>query len=170
MGTLKNELPVFSTLLSLFITFAISVYPAQTEAQSSGTRYRCSGRTQDRPCSVRIGDGSMAFFQLGPAASSPRPGGRAQYSSARAYARVVSQSFEPTPRTRRGQTRDGHWYGVLEGNGSIEVFLEFSRGKTVLERRFMGKIALKNKKTTYSFISAMPAQSGWQWRIIAEAT
>lgn len=182
----------------LFVALLLLADAQISNAESfPGRTFNCNGSRQDRPCSVRVGDGSMSLFHprlssnKGPSnfAAIRSAEVRAQMKRRAPYARIVSQHYEGSyfrggSRSASAQvsgiaasgaiqqevgTAEGRWFGVVEGHGNVHLFLELTKDAELLERRFMGKINLVNKSTTYSFVSALPKVRGWSWKVIAEA-
>lgn len=123
-------------------------------------QYRCDGRVQYRPC-------EPAPVKLKADAPPPSRAKVKPFPAAivqgRPYARIVRQEFIGLPGS------EGVWHGLLEGNGEVRLHMEFIQDGVLKSSRFMGRILLFNKTTTFKFRSSTPPGKAWSWRIRASA-
>lgn len=141
-------------------------------------QYRCAGKIQYRPCTLSETHAqapSQSHSVFKPWAAAPaiasatrmRPP-RAPYGAPRLYAAVRGTSLSPGPSAGRS-ARDGIWRGLVEGNGMVQLHLEFLKQDEVFERRLIGNIPLVATSTSFAFVSRMPSEREWTWRIAAQA-
>lgn len=102
----------------------------------------------------------FAFFICTQASLQALPSPAKQYQPL--YAKVVEQRLV----SRSGER--GLWKGRVQGNGEVSLFLQFLDKASVKSTRYMGSIRLKNKSSSFSFSSPMPAGAS-NWKIIALA-
>jgi hypothetical protein len=57
----------------------------------------------------------------------------------------------------------------VEGNGMVQLHLEFLKQDEVVERRLIGNIPLVATSTSFAFVSRLPSERDWSWRIAAQA-
>jgi hypothetical protein len=138
-----------------FFLFGVLTFGTHT----AESQYRCNGRVYQAPCLEKVPQSSELKNLLITRYAS----GRAQGEEALRYAKILNASFEP----RRGA--EGIWRGRVAGNGMIYLHLRIFRGGKFESMRYMGKVPLRNKNTTFAFKSALPKGSQWTWDIIAKA-
>lgn len=121
--------------------------------------FRCEGQVQYHPCDT------AQLTMITRSAPPVSPGGRIarEYAGEPLYARILKASYKK----RKGG--GGWWYGWVEGNGQIVLWLVLKERNHLIDRRYMGKVDLANKATTFDFISVPPRSSRWDWDIEVEA-
>ena len=118
-------------------------------------QYRCNGRVQYRPCEVST---APAVTELGSLRKHPHA--RAA-PGADQFALVEDVTFKQINK------RDGVWRGLVRGNGTVELRLVLKSGGVVLDDRYMGRVTLENRSTTFAFRSVVPTTSNWAWDVRA---
>ena len=167
------------TTRTLCLCLALSAFCLATLSSPAwaARQYRCSGRVQFRPCNYPPSGPVTPGTKIGSVVSKSLPTPvllpQAPPVTGEIYARVLEKSFlGPAPKQaprRKGYVPTGVWKGLVEGNGMVHLFLEILRDDSVEERRFMGNVLLRDKSTTFAFVSPLPKGNNWSWRVAALA-
>jgi len=76
--------------------------------------------------------------------------------------KISSETF------KRLSPKKGHWKGLVQGNGTIHLFLIITRnGRMVLWRK-IGQVTMGigEKQISFNYTGLLPKGSGWKWKII----
>ncbi|MCO6432260.1 MAG: hypothetical protein J5J00_15510 [Deltaproteobacteria bacterium] len=154
-------------LLQLLVILGLAAIDC--EGAHAARQYRCNGMIQYRPCLAESATPRAGFRALEQAQRkaiiSARHGSAVPATASNfTFAKIVKASY------KRLSSVSGQWRGIVEGNGNIKLTLHIIRNGAIESTRFMGQIALRNKKTSFNFVSAPPAGKGWTYTIIAAAS
>jgi hypothetical protein len=155
----------------------ISLFAISGQASAAVRVYRCNGKVQQYPCHLELfkrqikPETSVAkTTQIARVATQskiqePRyqlaPG---KVVAGRHFAKILSQKF------RRVNSAEGHWQGQVEGNGRVQLQLEWFQHGAPRHSVSIGSVTLQNRSTSFGFRTACPAGGGWTWKISAIAT
>ena len=155
-------------LSSVLALFAINFGSAEALAIK---QYRCNGYIQYRPCNQNAARGYrggtysiLSNAQRKAARSSRDAHAKLKETEGVAYGVIKKQTY------KRITNITGQWRGIVEGNGTLRLTLQILRNGDVESSRFMGEVALKNKSTSFNFVSAPPKGSDWTWHILVFAS
>lgn len=165
-----NFSPLYKSLF-LFVVLVIC-----GEANAAVRVYRCNGKVQQYPCHLELFKRPVKQKLL---ASNPSQVAKvatqikvqepryqlapAKVVAGRHFARVLSQKF------KRISPAEGHWQGQVEGNGRVQLQLEWFQHGALRHSVALGSVTLQNRSTSFGFRTACPAGGGWTWKISAIA-
>lgn len=152
------------------LLIAIIVLISSAENSYAARQYRCNGKIQYRPCLNELASPRAAMRSLQDTERRAYHAARNAYASdvesdpSGHFAKITKHSY------KRLSKVSGQWRGIVEGNGTIRLTLHILRNGEIESSRFMGEVALRNKKTSFNFISSPPQGTGWSYKIIAIAS
>jgi hypothetical protein len=155
-------------LFAIFSVIILIAFPAEAAVKV----YRCEGKVQQYPCSMDLfGEKKKLKKPLFHASLAPvatrsllqEPRAQLARSSSTAFARVLSQVGKRIGR------QEGHWQGKVEGNGQVQILIEWFRDGTFQHAVPLGSVTLQNRSTNFGFRTSWPEGNGWTWKVSATA-
>ena len=167
---------------------AVLTLIAITSSASASPPIRCNGRIQFRPCGEPYPNGAHLNLPLEQSTAKlaadllvplpqTRPLSAKNYSPRESgihYARIAKQEFRKLPLRRstrlEGQSLEGQWRGIVEGNGLVHMELRIERAGQVESTWYLGSVRLDRTSTFFSFKAPIPTDSDWTWDLVAYST